>query len=898
MQNDFIDPPRAPLRFLRWFCPPHLHEGIEGDVLERFDNDIDAAMRQEGAVRARLLRKARWNILLNILSFFRPSIILRNRFSYEITFAMMLSNYFKVAVRNMMKRKLYSFINSLGLSLGIAFCILIFLYVRDERSFDQFHVNKDRIYRINEKSYNTWRKDLDTDYNHNAYLPLPLLQVLKDEIPEVEKGTHFNTGMGGSMQVEDKVFSEQFTFVDRDFFSMFSFPLMAGNPEKIFLTPNEVVITEKIEKKYFGDESGIGKEITIFINQERRFTVSGVIKDVPPNSSFVFDVLVPMESHPAYASQITQWGNFGYPTLVMLREGASRSEFEAKLKKIVDKYFKEETDRARKAYKVPDDVVLFELQTSSVPEIHLDSKIYWENVSDEKNSYILGSIALLILIIACINYISLSLTSSVGRRIEVGVRKVVGAQGNQLLSQFATESLLVAFVSLVFAIVLVVLVLPLFNNYTGKNLELTTVMMIYIVGAGLLISAVVGLLAGSYPSFFLSRYRPSEVLKGRFTSRLQAGFTKPLVLLQFALSAGLIICSLIMYQQMKFISERELGFDKENVLAIPTQAGWREESARVVEQMRTRLSREPFVVSVAGVTSSFNRGYSFNGYEIDGEQRSAYVYGADPFYLSTLKLKLVDGRDFNQDISSDTAALLVNEALVRDMGWKNPTQEYLRWRGDSLSKGDQIIGVLKDYHFLSLSQEIQPMLISINPRAVGFPTTILVRLQAGDSGEAIAKLEKIWKETYPNKPFEYSFIADDINNQYYEHKRWMGIMMLSTGMAILIACLGLFGLSGMHAINKTKEIGIRKVMGAALPELFLLLNRQYIFLGLISFAVATPLSLMLMNKWLEDFKYRITPGWELFVISMGCGMVVAVLTVSYHTIKAALTNPAETLKHE
>lgn len=888
-ENKNNTPPGLALKFLHWFCPPALYEGIEGDLVEQFENEVKVL----GVSRAR--RRFFWNVC----RFFRPEIVLRNRFSFHLMNTVMLGNYVKVASRNIVKRKLYSFINAIGLSIGIAFCVLIYLYIEDERSFDQFHSNKERIFRLNEVSYSKFAAQRgEYPIRKSAYLPLPLGDAIKNELPEVRYLTRFSSGDNTIFRYEEKVFTERVTYVEPDFFSMFSFPLRSGSPAQLFKDKNEIVLTPEIAEKYFGEQDPLGKVVTLGLEVEKQFTVTGIIEASPANSSLSFNILLPLESNTWYERNKEQWGSFAYPTFVQLYENASLDELKIKTDTLIKKHMGDRLERWRKDGNVPEEYPVFELDFTNLAGIHLDKEVSWDKVSDPKYSWILGGIALLIILIASINYISLALTSSASRKIEVGIRKAVGAQRKQLISQFALESLILATLSMVIGLGLVALFLPAFNEFTNKQIEFTSLNLLQVAGVSLVISIFIGSLAGSYPAFFLSGFLPTSVLKGGFTSRLQAGFTKPLVVFQFFLSASMIISSVVMYRQMKFMTTKDLGFDKEHVLVIPAQAGWSQASDNVVQQVRSKLQAEPDVISVAGTSSSFSQGWSRYGYKIKGENKSAYVYRVDPEFINLLNLNLVSGRNFDERIASDSTTVIINEALARDMGWENPLEEYLNWREDTVGLGSQVIGVLKDFHFLSLERSIEPMFLSMDRKNTGYLTTILIRLSAGSTSEKLERVKSAWSQLYPDKPFEYSFLDQDVDSQYKAHKRWMNITGLSTGFAIFIACLGLFGLAGINAVNRTKEIGIRKVMGAELSNIFVLLNKQFVWLAVIAFALAIPLSWYFMTMWLESFKYAITIGWELYAISMGIGLALALLTVSYHAIKAALLNPAETLKYE
>jgi putative ABC transport system permease protein len=810
----------------------------------------------------------------------------------------MIRSYFTIAVRNITKHKLYSFINAFGLSIAIAFCLLIYLYIQDEKSFDQFNQNKDQLFMITERSFN---KDLfengkDDPYSQSAYLPAKLAEVMQEEMPEVRHATRFNSGEG-VMKVGTTVFKQGVTYVDSGFFKMFSFPLKSGNANKIFRSSNEAVLTEAVAKKYFGDDQPLGKTFTFDADGEKVFVVAAVIETPPANSSIEFDMLLPIENRPFFNQSREKWGNFGYPTFVQINPETDINKFRVNFEKLADKYLHERFEKRRERQNIPAKFAVGDFHLVNLSDVHLNTKVSWPHVSDPKYALILGGIALLILIIACINYISLALTTSASRRIEVGIRKVVGAAKRQLVYQFAFESITLSLIAMIAGIILTILILPVFNSFTGKGIEITITSLAKLISVSFLLSVFVGALAGSYPSVFLSGFLPAAVLKGRFTSRVSAGFTKPLVILQFALSAFLIISSVIMYQQMRYVTTKDLGYNQQQIMVIPTHVGWNIEADKIVARLRNKLSEIAEVKNVTGTSSSFNQGWSRYGYNIKGELKTAFVYRVDPEYVKLLDIKLIDGRNFDETRASDSTAVIVNEALVKDMGWKKPLEEHLNWKEDSTSLGSEVIGVIKDYHFLSLEQEIEPLFLSID-KNLGFLTTAMVKISPENIPATVEKIRATWSEVNPGKPFEYTFVDEDVARQYERYQQWMNITGLSTLMAILIASLGLFGLAGINAVNRTKEIGIRKVMGAEVMNIFMLLNKQYFYFSIIAFIIATPVSYYVMNRWLSDFKFHIAISWQIFAVSSIAGLLVAIFTVSYHAVRASRINPAETLKHE
>ncbi|HZY81314.1 MAG TPA: ABC transporter permease [Cyclobacteriaceae bacterium] len=885
-----IEPPKIASRILEKFCPPQLYEGIEGDLTEQFYADVEI----HGEKIAR--RKFVWNVV----RFFRFEILLRNRFVLKLINIIMVGNYFKVAVRNIQKRKLYSFINAFGLSIGIAFCMLIWLFIQDELSFDQFHENKKDIYRIEAITYNYWDPKLKDEERtgRDAWLQLGLSKAIKEECPEVVRGARFSGG-GAIFTYKDKVFSERLTYTDKDFFSMFSFKLLQGSAEKVFTDRYELVLTPEIVEKYFGDADPIGETMSLnFGQKEIPFTVTGVIEAPPANSSLVFKILIPQENRGSYERQMTSWGNFNTPSFVQLRSDADTALFKRNLAAMADKHVGPTLAKWKKEGNVPDNINLLVYTFSPLTNIHLMKEIGWEKVSDKQYSYILGGIALLILLIASINYISLALTTSAARRTEVGIRKVVGAIRRQLFYQFGFESIVLAVISLMVGIVLVLLFLPSFNTFTNKGIALKDVNWVQFLSVGVGLALLVGALAGSYPSIFLARFKPVAVLKGRFTTKMQAGFTKPLVVIQFGMSAFLIISSVIMYRQMKFIATKDLGFNQHAVINVPHHVGWTNEAERVFLTFRSELEKIPAIESVAGISQPFAEGYNVYGFKVNDVNHSAYVYAVDPAFIPTMGMTMTYGRNFDPAVQTDSMGVVVNEALVKDLAFNDLSDAYVNWKEDSTSRGFKVIGVVKDFHFGSLESAIKPMFFTLDRKDGGHLIASYIRIAATDMPATIQQIESAWRRLFPDKPFEYKFVDEMISEQYKRYKSRMNLVGVSTVFAILISCLGLFGLAGINAVNRTKEIGIRKVMGADLKSIFILLNRQYVWLSLIAFALAIPFSWYVMDLWLKGFEFRIPMGWELFALSMVAGLLVALTTVSYHAVRACLVNPAETLKYE
>jgi putative ABC transport system permease protein len=885
-------PPRWIIRFLQWFCPSSLLEEIEGDLLQKFHRDLQSSDHSQWSDDYRL-KRARRKFVWNAVRFFRPEILWRRNISGVNQ--LMIRNYVKVASRNIQKRKLYAFINTFGLSISVAFCILIYLFIRDERSFDEFHENKNRIFRLESHIYVGSASPERNPFWRWSSVPDPLIRAIRQELPQVQYSTRFLEDKS-IVNYRGKVFTENIHWIDKDFFKMFSFPMVTGSASTLFSSRKEIVLTSRIVRKYFGSEEAIGR--TMLLGKEATpYVVTAIVEDPPNNSSLDFDVLLPAENWENYEAYANEWGEFSYPFFIQLSPEANHLQFKINLDRLVEKYRGKDIQSTRKSKAIPESINPLEFKVAPLSEIHWSKEIEWWKVSDPQYSWILTGLAVVILIIACINYVSLALTSSASRKTEVGIRKVVGAARMQLIVQFLTESLLLTFLSLVAGVLLVIGLLPFFNEFTGKAIGFNDLNSseVYIFLTTITVS--VGIVAGIYPAILLSGFRPALVLKSWFISKLNIGITRSLVLTQFVLSSFMIICAVVMLREMQFIAQKHLGYDKSNVIILNTDVEG-EEHIQTIQRFKSSVEQFTGIISMTGTSNAFYSGLSRNGFMINGSRQSCRGYTVDADYLNTLGITLLEGRNFDTRNPADQYnAIIVNETFVRDSGWENALGQSIKTVWEP-SVQLQIIGVVKDFHYQSFHYDIQPLILAMNTDLTGNASTLLIKVSPEHMSTSIHSIQTLWKELLPDMPFEYSLLEQEASRQYESYQRWTSIMTLSTVFAVIIACLGLFGLAGINTLNRTKEISIRKILGASVRSIFLLLNTQYVWLSIIAFVVAAPFSWWAMQNWLADFKYHVDLNWELFVVSMIASLFFAILSVSYHTMNSIRRNPADTLKYE
>ena len=877
-------PPKIYTRLFEWFCEEEYYEELQGDLEQSFYENIKA----HGEYKA--IRKYRKEVFLMV----RPSVIRKIKGHTNSNNLDMVHNYLKIGVRNMLSQRLYSFINIFGLAVGMAATILISLYVQHELSYDKYHEKADRIYRISRE----WLNQDGESSLHLGHIAPPFAPLIENDFEGVvEQAVRLMSGYGPLMSVGDKQFEEEnFFFADADVFKVFSWKFIQGNRETALVEPNTLVLSETVTKRYFNDEDPIGKSLTFNnfgIIQEMKIT--GVIEDTPDNSHFKYGRLcsfLTYENVVGTEQLMQRFGSNNFATYVLFPEGVSASQLEAGIPAFTDKHLGQNgngdpASTTNKLHLMP----LTDIHLHS----HLDSEI--EANGDIKYVYTYIIIALFILVIACINFMNLSTARSMKRAKEVGVRKVMGAFRSSLIRQFITESVLMALISALLAIGFVALVLPWFNNFAGKELSLVTVDPLFFGGLLLIVVLSVGLLAGSYPAFFLSSFTPVKVLKGaKHSSHKKVNLRSVLVVFQFFISITLIICTLLVYQQLEYTRTKNLGFEKENMIII--DGAWRLDEGKQ-EALRQDLASQSSIID-ASISNNVPPGVNNTTiFRKKGEEQDILVstYNVDYNHLPTMKIELLEGRNLSRDFPTDTAAVLLNEAAVREFGLDDPLSEEIRYfgGGEYGSHLDlKVVGVFKDFNFETLRNNIRPLALMLTTQG----SKISVRTAPGDVSATLATVEDLWGQYASEEPFQYSFLDEDFDALFRSEQRLGQVFSVFTGLAILVACLGLLGLAAFMAEQRTKEIGIRKVLGASVASVVLLMSKDFTKLVLIAFALAIPLAYYIMHSWLKGFAFRITISPSIFVLAGVSALLIAWLTVSWQSIKAASANPVKSLRSE
>lgn len=812
----------------------------------------------------------------------------------------MVRNYLKVALRNLWKDRFYSSVNILGLAIGLATCLLILLYVKDELGYDRYAERADHIYRV--VPYINFGGD-EANY---AVAPAPMGAALLNDYPEVESYCRFRTWGDWLVRTEDAVVNtkeEGVSLVDPNFFEFFSIPVIAGDPAAGLQDPNAAALSASAARKYFGDADPIGK--ILILDDEYRYTVGAVYADLPQQSHFHFDLVLSMTGHEDSRNQVFLSNN--YHTYITLREGADAGALESRLPELFKKYAGPQVmqllNKSIEDIEATGQGVTYSLQP--LRDIHLrsDRIAEIEPNSDIKYVYIFSSIALFILLIACINFMNLSTARSAGRAREVGVRKTLGALRSNLISQFLSESLLMSLLAFGLAVIMVEAVGRPFNLLVDRTLGLPWANPLFL---GLLLGGalIIGLLAGLYPAFYLSAFRPVEVLKGKLKLSVKSGsFRNALVVFQFVISIFLIIGTLVINSQMSFIRNKKLGFDREQVLVLHEPyalAGQRQSFKEEVEQLPgVRSATYSSYLPVRSARS--NTTLWPEGPMTEDNAVSSQVWSVDEDYIRTLGMEIIKGRDFSKDMVTDSNAIIINERAAALYGFDNPIGGRISsFDNDGPIEGGgkirtyTVIGVVKDFHYESLRENVDALAMMLGRSS----SYLAIRYQGNDPATLIRDLETKWKAMAPGQPFAYSFLDDRFEAMYAAEQRTGRIFLVFAILAIFVACLGLFALATFTAERRTKEIGVRKVMGASAGDIFWLLSSDFARWVALAYILAVPLGWLFARRWLADFQYQTTLGWSIFLLSALAAAAIALLAVSYQSLRAAVKNPVESLRYE
>lgn len=860
--------PRWANAFLERFCAPALYEEVRGDLEELYHERLTY-------LPSLIAKGLYWGGVL----FFLRAHTLRQTDSYtQARGPIMWSNYMRVALRHNRKQKGYALINVTGLAIGIACCLLILLYVRDEHRYDAYYENAERLYRVTQTVERNGQERL------MAWSPVPLGPALEADLPETEATTRFWRMFRPVVSYEDKHFQERaFYLADPAALSMFSFAFLRGDPATALNEPNTIVLTASKARTYFGDADPIGKVLSIdaYPIGDAELRVTGVIADLPHHTHVAFDGL---GSLVGVEREQNNWGsNKPIWTYVQLPKGYEASQLNAKFPAFIAKHY--ESERMMKVGLEP------------IRDIYLHSTARggFKAGSDAAYSYLFGAVGLFILLLACINFTNLTTARSLQRAREVGMRKVLGARRGQLIGQFLAEAFLTSTLALLCAVLVVEAALPGFNAFTGKMLSVGYLTDLWLVPTLIGLVLGVGLLAGGYPAFILSRFQVGATLKGSF-SRSQRGrrFREGLVVLQFGVTVVLMLCTALVYQQMQYVQNKNLGFEAEQVVVVPY--------SDQAEPLLHALRSHPRIVDASvsqrvPVNNDATDGRTLRR-RIDDDPLQVQSFLVDPFFVDTYGIEVIAGRNFSEALASDSAAFILNETGMRAMGWTSADEalgQPLIWSG---YKEGTIVGIIRDFHLTSMHAPIAPQVLHMLPEEEWWRTFISVQIQPRDFQETLAFLESTWRQFTPEGAYNYFFIDDSLEQLHRADVRFGTVFGVFAVLAIVIACLGLLGLAAFNAAQRTKEIGVRKVMGASSWSLTVLLSRDVAQLVGVAGLISTPLAYFAMTQWLDQFAYRVSISPMVFVLAMGSALLLALLTVSYQTIKAARRNPVDALRYE
>jgi len=802
----------------------------------------------------------------------------------------MIKNYFKIALRNLRKNKAFSFINIFGLAIGLTCFMLISAFVFNELSYDKYPANAKDIYRV------TLSVTGNGDVAVYPDVDLAVGEGIKNAFPEVKAFTRISPASDFVKYKDNQFKEDHLAFADSNFFKIFSIPLIEGNESNALVAPNSVVISKAFAKKYFGVENPVGKSLVIGLH-EALYKVTGVFDKVPENSHFHFDAFLSLST---WHIENPTWNNLGPYTYLLLNKNADPKKLEAKFPQLVAKYVVPENQRDMgiSLAEAQKSVNTFVFSLQPLTDIHLYShtKYELEPNGDIQYVYIFSALALFILLLACVNFTNLSTARAVKRAREVGIRKVMGSLKKQLIIQFLTESVLLTFLSMLVAFGLLVLFLPYFNQLANREIPFGLFINYKSMLAIVSLIFITGIVAGIYPAFFLSSFNTIKVLKGSASKGSQNNLLRSsLVVFQFFISIALIIATIVVYQQLYFMQNKKLGYDKEQVLFLPdarllgkNQTAFQQQLSENKNVVASSISRSVPGLPFMDGTEIYSKNENGNGKEIH-----ANIYHVDVDYLKTLGIQIIRGRNFSKDFSTDSSAVVINQAMVRELGWShtNPVGKTIVRSGQQQFK---VLGVVADFNYASAKQEVAPLMMMLGNNYGG----LVIKINTSDVKEFLADLKKQWDSFNPEGPLEYTFLDDNFAKLYASEIRTQKIFSAFAIIAIIIASLGLFGLSAFVIEQRKKEISIRKVLGASVRNVLLLVSKDFLLLVGIAFVISVPVTWWAMHNWLQDFAYRINIKWWVFILAGMIAILISVLTISFQAIKAAISNPVKSLKTE
>ena len=792
----------------------------------------------------------------------------------------MLKNYFKIGIRNLLIHKKYSLINILGLAIGFTGFILIMLWVQDELSYDKFHKNADNTYLV----LRTWNGKV-------AAITSKLLgPAIKSEIPEILNQTDYAPlpeAFKPFLQYEDKGFEELIALTDPHFFEVFNFKFIEGNPHTAFDDPNSVIMTERMAEKYFGNSDAIGKSLVLkFVGIKKTVKVTGVLENIPHNTEFQRDFILPLDFIKQFGANWDAWYNYNVQTFILTNVKINNQELEKKILECENRH----------AANLNLGTTGYSLLPLSKLHLYSNNLEFFVSTGDIKYVYIFSVVACIILLIACMNYINLTNAFSLKRTKEIGIKKVIGANRRDLILQYYGETFVITMAALGLSFFLVEMLLPLMNKLSGKQLFINFASPEFLSSV-ILITSFTIIVSGIYPAIFATRFRPVQILKGKFQNKFDGlNLQKGLVILQFALSIAILTCTFIVMRQLNFIRNADLGFDKENIIDIKVNGNIYDK----YDAFKNKLLSNPSILCVSRSEPMDEKSISSTeGINWEGKQKrfDSWLLHVDADFAKVYKIKLKEGRFYSDEYPSDeTSAYVINETAEKEMGLRPAIgKEITVW-----GRKGKIIGVTKDFNFSSLRDVIEPVILRIpdpNQRNI-FYREISVRISTNSVHESLDYIENTWKSFFADQPFRFNFVDESLNANYFAEQRMGNIFKYFSILAIFIACIGLYGLTAFMIERKVKDIGIHKVLGANIAKIMFMLSKKYLLWIVISYLIAFPVAYYFMKQWLQSFAYRIDIGWWTFVLSGGIALLIALLTVSFQAIKAASTNPVKSLRYE